>query len=101
MVEARRQKRTPPLLTRRHVPSSIARKCDASRAKCRTALLMTKSAEESGKLFASTGSARKFESGRRGARDRASRLLKKWVFSRAVCVGEDSSSGKRRFLRGE
>ena len=50
---ARRQKNNPPGFNTRQLPSSIAWKCSSSRAKCRTALLITRSAKASGKDEAS------------------------------------------------
>ena len=49
MDEARRQKNSPPGLSTRHVPRSIAANSASSRAKCSTALLITTSAKASGK----------------------------------------------------
>ena len=67
MDDASRQKSSPPGARTRHMPRSIASKCASSRAKWRTALAMTTSAEPSWKLVASIGSTRKL-SGRQGRR---------------------------------
>jgi hypothetical protein len=71
IVEASRQKKSPPDLRTRHVPRSIRSKCASSRAKCSTVLLITASAHASSNDMSSTSSTRKFDIGRAGANSRA------------------------------
>ena len=71
--EASRQNNIPPGFTIRQVPRSIASNCASPSAKCRTALLMTTSANASGNVMRSIGSWRKLSAGRCGASATASR----------------------------
>ena len=72
MVEASRQKKSPPGASAAQDASSMARKWSGSRAKCSTALQITTSAPGRAKLWLSTASWRKLSAGSCGANSAAS-----------------------------
>ena len=72
IADARRQNNSPPGLRTRHISPTMASNWRSSRAKWRTALLITASAKPSGNDICSTASTRKFAPGSCGASDAAS-----------------------------